>query len=81
MSGLTRVEVGWQDQVIGPDIDLMLDCWLALDVEFAVRLAGVCAYHLRWIEDALVPDNLDAHGTAGAPELDAHRNRRTLVYA
>jgi L-rhamnonate dehydratase len=64
MSGLTRVEelVGRTRELIGPDIDLMLDCWLALDVEFAVRLAErLRPYHLRWIEDALVPDNLDAH--------------------
>jgi L-rhamnonate dehydratase len=39
-----------------------VDCWLALDVEFAVRLAErLRPYGLRWIEDALVPDNIDAH--------------------
>jgi L-rhamnonate dehydratase len=39
----------------------MLDCWMAFDVEFAVRLAErLRPYGLRWIEDCLVPENLDA---------------------
>jgi L-rhamnonate dehydratase len=52
---------------IGPDIELMLDCWLALDVEFAVRLAErLRPYRLRWIEDGLRPDDLDAHAALRA---------------
>lgn len=47
---------------IGPRIDLMLDCWMAFDVEFAVRLAErLKPYKLRWIEDCLTPENLSAH--------------------
>jgi L-rhamnonate dehydratase len=64
LDGLSRDEdlVARTRELIGPNIDLMLDCWLALDVEFAVRLAErLRPYHLRWIEDALVPDRLDAH--------------------
>jgi L-rhamnonate dehydratase len=49
-------------ELIGPDVELMLDCWLAFDVEFAVRLAEkLRPYGLKWIEDCLVPENLDAH--------------------
>jgi L-rhamnonate dehydratase len=47
---------------IGRDVELMLDCWMAFDVEFAVRLADrLRPYGLRWIEDCLLPDNADAH--------------------
>lgn len=47
---------------IGPDVELMLDCWMAFDVEFAVRLAErLRPYGLRWIEDCLIPESLDAH--------------------
>jgi L-rhamnonate dehydratase len=47
---------------IGPKIELMLDCWMAMDVEYAVRLAGRLApYGLRWFEDCLNPDDLDGH--------------------
>ena len=45
-------------QLIGPGIDLMLDCWMSLDVEFAVRLAErLRPYGLRWIEDCLIPED------------------------
>ena len=49
-------------ELIGDDIELMLDCWLAFDLEFAVRQAEVLRpYKLKWIEDCLNPDNYDAH--------------------
>ncbi|MCL4189080.1 MAG: hypothetical protein KJZ85_15880 [Rhodobacteraceae bacterium] len=49
-------------EAIGPDRELMLDCWMAFDVEFAVRLAErLRPYRLRWIEDCLLPENLEAH--------------------
>jgi len=48
--------------LIGKDIELMLDCWMAFDVEYAVRLAERLQPHrLRWIEDCLQPDDLDGH--------------------
>jgi len=51
-------------ELIGDDVELMLDCWLAFDVEFAVRQAeALRPYNLKWIEDCLNPDNLDAHET------------------
>jgi L-rhamnonate dehydratase len=47
-------------ELIGPQIDLMLDCWMAFDVEYAVRLAErLRPYRLRWIEDCLLPEDLD----------------------
>ena len=42
---------------LGRDIDLMLDCWLALDEETTVRLAtALRPYDLRWVEDYLLPE-------------------------
>ena len=36
----------------------MLDCWMALDVDYTVRLAErLRPYRLRWIEDFLLPDD------------------------
>jgi len=47
---------------IGDDRDLMLDCWMAFDVEYAVRLAErLRPYRLRWMEECLIPEDLDAH--------------------
>ncbi len=52
--------IGKTRELIGPDVDLMLDCWMAFDVEFAVRLAErLRGYRLRWIEDCLIPEDLD----------------------
>jgi L-rhamnonate dehydratase len=49
--------------LVGKGVELMLDCWMAFDVEFAVRLAErLRPYGLRWIEDCLTPENLEAHG-------------------
>lgn len=47
---------------IGDHRELMLDCWMAFDVEYAVRLAETLRpYRLRWIEECLVPDDYDGH--------------------
>ncbi len=49
-------------ELIGPHVELMLDCWMAFDVEFAVRLAErLRPYNLKWIEDCLIPENMSAH--------------------
>lgn len=43
---------------VGPDFWLMLDCWMALDVNYATRLAQRAHEHgLKWIEEALSPDD------------------------
>jgi L-rhamnonate dehydratase len=42
----------------GDDFWLMYDCWMALDLDYATRLAHACAeYGLKWIEEALSPDD------------------------
>ena len=49
-------------ELIGPNVELMLDCWMAFDVEYAVRLAErLRPYGLRWIEDCLIPEDLDGY--------------------
>ncbi len=58
--GLRKAEtlVAGARELIGPDAALMLDCWMALDVEYTVRLAErLRPYRLRWIEDYLLPDD------------------------
>jgi L-rhamnonate dehydratase len=47
--------------LLGSSRDLMVDCWMAFDLDFAVRFAQrMRPYKLRWIEDCLMPD--DAEG-------------------
>ncbi len=47
---------------IGPDCELMLDCWMAFDLEYTVRLAETLRpYRLKWIEECLIPEDIDGH--------------------
>ena len=43
---------------VGPDFWLMWDCWMSLDLNYAVRLARAASPHgLKWLEEALLPDD------------------------
>ena len=49
-------------QLIGPDRSLMLDCWMAFDVDYTVKLAETLRpYHLKWMEECLIPEDLESH--------------------
>jgi len=49
-------------EIIGDEAELMLDCWMAFDVEYTVRLAEVLRpYRLNWMEECLIPEDFDAH--------------------
>lgn len=46
----------------GDGFPLMYDCWMALDVDYAARLAhGVADLGFSWIEEPLPPDQYAAH--------------------
>ncbi|XP_064401732.1 L-rhamnonate dehydratase-like [Halichondria panicea] len=46
---------------VGPDYPLMLDCYMALSVPYAIKLARALEpLNLKWIEECLPPD--DYHG-------------------
>jgi len=54
-------------EAVGPDFDLMLDCYMALDVPYTIDLANaVRPYRVRWIEEALPPDDYDGHARVKA---------------
>ena len=47
---------------IGAEAELMLDCWMAFDVDYSVRLAErLRPYRLKWIEECLIPEDLGGH--------------------
>jgi L-rhamnonate dehydratase len=49
-------------EIIGDESDLMLDCWMAFDVEYTVRLAEMLRpYRLKWMEEYLIPEDFDGH--------------------
>ncbi len=44
--------------IAGDDFWLMYDCWMSLDLNYAIRLAHAAQpYGLKWIEEALLPDD------------------------
>jgi len=43
---------------VGGDFWLMYDCWMSLDLNYALKLAYAGAeYGMKWIEEALLPDD------------------------
>lgn len=41
---------------VGPGADLMLDCWMAYDVDYAVRMCeALRPYRMAWMEEMLMP--------------------------
>ncbi len=49
-------------KLIGPDGDIMLDCYMALDVPYAIKLAkAVSEFQLLWMEEPVPPDQPDAY--------------------
>lgn len=51
----TRELVGW-------DVEIMLDCYMAWDVEYTIRMAALLEpYRLKWIEEVLPPDDYEGY--------------------
>jgi L-rhamnonate dehydratase len=47
-------------EALGPDGDLMLDCWMAFTKEYAIEFAEMVApYRVHWMEECLQPDDYD----------------------
>ncbi len=48
--------------IVGPDIAVMVDCWMSWDVEYTLAFARAAEpYGLRWIEEPLPPDDYDGY--------------------
>lgn len=51
----------WRRKV-GPDFPLMLDCYMAMSVDYAAELSRrVCEFNLQWLEEPLMPDDYAGH--------------------
>ena len=60
---------------VGDACEIMLDCWMALDVDYTVRLAeALRPYRVKWIEECLIPEDFAAHA-----ELRARLPWQTLT--
>lgn len=46
-------------ELVGDKVELMLDCWMTPDPEYAVRLIELLRpYGLKWVEEFVAPDDL-----------------------
>lgn len=62
-------------ETVGPDFPLMLDCYMALSVPYAIELGkALQPYGIKWIEECLPPDDY-----AGYTELHSALRGTTLV--
>jgi L-rhamnonate dehydratase len=51
-----------QRAAIGPDFPLMVDCYMSLDVPYAIRLAEACKpLDIQWWEEALSPEDIEGY--------------------
>ncbi len=47
---------------VGPDVDIMLDCWMSWDVPYAVQMARrLEEYAPRWLEEPVLPDKIEQY--------------------
>ena len=64
LSGLTKnVDiVAKTREQIGPDIELAVDSWMSLNIEYAVRISeALKPYNIKWLEDYMLPEDMDSY--------------------
>ena len=64
LEGLRKNEemVAQAREIVGDDVELMVDCWMSLDVEYTVRLVeALKPYRIKWLEDYLTPGDFEGY--------------------
>jgi L-rhamnonate dehydratase len=64
LEGLRKNEemVALARETVGDDVELAVDAWMSLDVEYAVRLVeALKPYRIKWLEDYLIPEDLEGY--------------------
>jgi L-rhamnonate dehydratase len=64
IEGIRRTEelVARTREQVGDDVEIMLDAWMSLNVEYVVRLVeALKPYRLKWLEDYLLPEDMDGY--------------------
>jgi L-rhamnonate dehydratase len=64
ISGVRRAEelVASTREQVGPDVEVMVDAWISLNVEQAVRIGeAIRPYRPKWLEDYLLPEDMQGY--------------------
>jgi L-alanine-DL-glutamate epimerase-like enolase superfamily enzyme len=49
-------------ETVGPDVDIMLDCWMSWDVPYTIQMARrLEEYNPRWLEEPVLPDKIEQY--------------------
>lgn len=49
-------------ETLGPDDDIMLDCWQAMEPTYVIALAErIAEYRPRWLEECCMPDRIESY--------------------
>jgi L-alanine-DL-glutamate epimerase-like enolase superfamily enzyme len=49
-------------ETVGPDVDIMLDCWMSWDVPYTIQMARrMEEYQPRWLEEPVLPDKIEQY--------------------
>ena len=69
--------------MLGPDGDIMLDCWMSWTERYTLEMAEMVApYRVYWMEECLQPHDYEGFGRLNAADqVHAHRHRRARVHA
>lgn len=47
-------------EAVGPNVEIMLDCWMGWDATYAIRmLERIAEFHPRWLEEPVPADRID----------------------
>lgn len=57
-------------ELVGPDSEIMLDCYMAWNVDYTLRMSRLAEpYRIRWIEECLPPDDFEGYAELTAKSL------------
>ena len=57
-------------EAVGPDIEIMADAYMGWNLEYAKRMLRMIEpYHLRWVEEPVIADDLHAYAALRALNL------------
>jgi L-alanine-DL-glutamate epimerase-like enolase superfamily enzyme len=46
-------------EAVGPDVDIMLDCWMSWNVSYTLQMSKrLEEFHPRWLEEPVLPDKI-----------------------
>lgn len=49
-------------EAVGPDVDIMLDCWMSWNVSYTIQMAArMEEYAPRWLEEPVLPDKIEQY--------------------